>query len=253
MTIQYCSDLHLEFPVNKKYLEANPITPKGEILLLAGDIVPFAVMENERPFFDFVSGNFEQVYWVAGNHEYYRSDIHYRTGGVHEKIRENVSLVNNVSIPYKNVRLIFSTLWTKIDPVREWVVQKTMSDFHLIQSNGKKIAVPDYNKLHDASREFLSNAFQTKTEQPTIVVSHHVPTLFHYPEKYRHSELNSAFAVELYDLIESSPVDYWIYGHNHSAVPDFKINRTTLTTNQLGYVEYGEHFNFQKDRVIKIS
>jgi predicted phosphohydrolase len=250
MTIQYCSDLHLEFPVNKKYLEANPIKPKGEILLLAGDIVPFAIMGQENAFFDFVSGNFEQVYWVAGNHEYYRSDIRDRTGVVNEKIRENVSLVNNISVRYKNVRLIFSTLWSKIDPARERVVQKTMADFHLIQSHEKKIAVHEYNTLHDACREFLSHELQTDTEQPVVVVSHHVPTLLHYPEKYRQSELNSAFAVELHDLIESSLADYWIYGHNHSAVPDFKINKTTLTTNQLGYVECGEHLGFQPDRVI---
>lgn len=35
MKVQYCSDLHLEFPVNKKYLKANPTKPEGEILLLA--------------------------------------------------------------------------------------------------------------------------------------------------------------------------------------------------------------------------
>jgi predicted phosphohydrolase len=250
--IQYCSDLHLEFPVNKKYLEANPIKPKGEILFLAGDIIPFAEMEKEKAFFDFVSGNFEQVFWVAGNHEYYRSDILHRTGVVNEKIRENVSLVNNVSIPYKHVRFVFSTLWSKIDRARARVIQKSMSDFHLIRKGAKKIDVSDYNDLHQACREFLSAELQTETEQPTIVVSHHVPTFSHYPEKYRHSELNPAFAVELHDLIESSAADYWIYGHHHSAIPDFKINKTTLTTNQLGYVEYGEHFNFQPDRTIQV-
>ena len=252
MTLQYCSDLHLEFPVNKKYLEANPIKPNGEILLLAGDIVPFAVMEKENAFLDFVSGNFEQVYWVAGNHEYYRSDILHRTGVLNEKIRANVSLVNNVSVLYKNVRLVFSTMWSKIDPVREWVIQKAMADFHLIRNGDRKIVVQDYNRLHDACRDFLSHELQTQVEQPTIVVSHHVPTLFHYPEKYRYSELNSAFAVELFEFIESAAVDYWIYGHNHSSVADFKIGKTTLTTNQLGYVEYGEHYSFQRDRVIQL-
>src|SRR5688572_10285388 len=144
MTFQYCSDLHLEFPINKKYLKANPIKPEGEILLLAGDIIPFTEIEKENDFFNFVSNSFEHTYWIPGNHEYYRSDIAERTGTFHEKIRSNVSLLNNTAIEYKEVRLLFSTLWSKIDPALEFVIQKLMADFRLIKNNGKKITVDDY-------------------------------------------------------------------------------------------------------------
>jgi hypothetical protein len=47
MKIQYCSDLHLEFPVNKKYLKANPIKPEGEIFCLPVDIIPFTEIEKK--------------------------------------------------------------------------------------------------------------------------------------------------------------------------------------------------------------
>ena len=33
MKIQYCSDLHLEFEENKKFLKQNPIKPVGDILI----------------------------------------------------------------------------------------------------------------------------------------------------------------------------------------------------------------------------
>jgi len=36
MKIQYCSDLHLEFPTNAIFLKNHPIEPAGEILILAG-------------------------------------------------------------------------------------------------------------------------------------------------------------------------------------------------------------------------
>lgn len=241
MKIQYCSDLHLEFPANKKYCKANPLKPEGEIILLAGDIIPFVEIEKEADFFNFLSDSFKHTYWIPGNHEYYHSDIAERTGTFHEKIRSNVSLLNNTVIDHQGVRLLFSTLWSKINPALESVIQSSMADFRLIKNNGKKITVDDYDQLHEDCREFLAKELGNQTDQKTIVVTHHLPTFLNYPEKYRYSELNPAFATELFELIESSNVDYWIFGHTHEVVSDFKIGKTTLTTNQLGYVE---HLNF---------
>ncbi|WP_276372912.1 hypothetical protein [Chryseolinea sp. H1M3-3] len=69
MKIQYCPDLHLEFPVNKKYLKSNLIKPEGEILWLAGDINLFTEIEKENDFFDFLSDNFENAYGIPVVHK----------------------------------------------------------------------------------------------------------------------------------------------------------------------------------------
>lgn len=253
MVIQYCSDLHLEFGENKAYMAEHPLQPLGEILLLAGDIVPFSGIEAETAFFDFLSSHFEQTYWVPGNHEYYRSDIRDRTGKMNLRIRTNVSLVNDCVILYKDVRLIFSTLWSRISPEKEGVIRRSMADFHLIRNNGNKLSINDYHRLHEQCRDFLFEELQKKNQQKTIVVSHHVPTFLNYPEKYVDSELSEGFAVELFDLIEQSNANYWIFGHTHEVVPDFLVGNTILTTNQLGYVRFGEHEKFRPGRTIKIA
>lgn len=59
MKLQYCSDLHLEFPENKKYIQGNPIKPEAEILVLAGDIMLFTTMDRHRDFFNYIPEHFK--------------------------------------------------------------------------------------------------------------------------------------------------------------------------------------------------
>ncbi|MFO0507377.1 MAG: metallophosphoesterase, partial [bacterium] len=124
MRIQYCSDLHLEFQDNKKFLTDNPIDVAGEVLLLPGDIVPFSLIDRQKEFFDFISDHFEITYWLPGNHEYYHGDLKDRSGSFQEKIRSNIHLINNTTVEYKKVRFIFSTLWSSISPGNQRQIQQ---------------------------------------------------------------------------------------------------------------------------------
>lgn len=249
MRIQYCSDLHLEFRENKEFLRSNPLQPKGDILLLTGDIVPFALMHKYSDFFDYLADHFETTYWLPGNHEYYHSNITERCGQLNEKIRNNVFLINNQTVIHNGVNLIFSTLWAKISPSHQWTIQQSISDFKVIHYNRYPFTPSHFNQLHEESIQFLS---QEVNKEKSIVVTHHVPTFINYPEQYNGSPLNEAFGVELYDFIKTSACIYWFYGHHHTYIDCFQIGSTKLITNQLGYVKYNEHSCFNVDAFVEI-
>ena len=250
--IQYASDLHLEFANNKQFLKQRPLEPMGEVLVLAGDIVPIAVMDKYKDFFSYVADNFETTYWVPGNHEYYRYDMAEKSGVLNEKIRSNLFLVNNTAVVHENTKLIFSTLWSKISAGHQWQIERSMNDFHQIKNKGFRFSAEAYNQLHEESLAFIQNELKSVKDESVAVFTHHCPTFLNYPEQYKGDLLNEAFAVELFDMIETSNIDYWVYGHHHSNIPEFSIGNTKLITNQLGYVQQNEHQLFATNKCIEL-
>lgn len=222
------------------------------MLLLAGNIIPLNRIDMAKDFFDFVSDNYEQVFWIAGNHEYYGFDIAEKGGSFMEKIRKNVTLLNNDTIECGGVKLIFTTLWSKISSANRWYIQNRLNDFRRIKNDGMAFTPDHYNELHKECLAFLKEEFYKNKYDKTIVITHHVPTLLNYPDEYKGDVLNNAFAVELFDLIEKSGIDYWIYGHHHSNIPAFKIGKTTMLTNQIGYAHANEHLAFNPKAVIEL-
>jgi len=252
MKIQYCSDLHLEFPKNRKFLAKNPLQPVGEILVIAGDLVTFQDLDKASEFIDFASDHYSAVYWVPGNHEYYGGDVSDKPNPLYEKIRDNFFLVNNHSVTHGGVRLIFTTLWSRISPHHEWDIQRSISDFSAIRYKEEKFTAYRFSYLHNESLDFLRDALREERKEQMVVVTHHVPTLMNYPEVYKNSPLTDAFAVELFDFIADSGVDWWIYGHHHVNTPEFNIKKTRMLTNQLGYVDQNEHTSFRRGALVEV-
>ena len=250
--IQYVSDLHLEFPKNKEFIKANPLLPSGDILILAGDIVPFAVMDKHQDFFSYLADNFQMTYWIPGNHEYYYFDAADKSGVLWEEIRTNVVLLNNMVVQLQDAKLIFSTLWSKISPANQWNVERGLSDFHVIKYKDNRLTSEVYNQLHEDSINFINQELQLENQGKTVVVTHHVPTFMNYPEIYKGSKINDGFAVELFDTIEASSVNYWIYGLSHYNTANFNIGNTQMLTNQLGYIHHNENLLFDPNATIII-
>ncbi len=252
MKIQYCSDLHLEFSANREFLLEHPIKPMADLLVLAGDVMPFAHLDRHQNFISYLSDHFETVFWIPGNHEYYKSDIQQRTGSFEEKIRDNVILLNNTVKYFGDVKLVFSTLWSAISPENAVAIQRALYDFKLIRSGDRLFNTVDFTNLFRENFAFLNQAISMDTHFKKVVVTHHVPTMLHYPAQYKGSVINQAFATELSGFIQESEIANWIYGHHHYNSTDFKIGNTKLLTNQLGYVQKKEHLDFKNGLVLEL-
>ncbi len=253
MTIQYASDLHLEFPANREYVMDKPLVPAADVLILAGDIMPIGSENEHVEFLDYLSNHWEQVYWLPGNHEYFGVDIKPYTRFLDHPVRHNITMVNNMVLTFEKVRIILTTLWSKISPMNTWAVEQGVNDFHKIKYDGAPLRAATFNALHAESRRLLEIFYKVDFDGKTVVVTHHVPTLMHYPKQYVGSAINEAFAVEMQDdILEKSPAA-WIYGHHHQNVPEFKIGNTRMLSNQLGYAHLGEHRYFDHSRTLTVK
>lgn len=251
VTLQYCSDLHLEFPDNKRYLEDHPLVAKAETLILAGDILPLAKISQFDWFLDPISEKFKQVFWIPGNHEYYGGDIGKKSGAFTEKIRENIFLLNNQRVAIDGVELICTTLWSRLSKENQAHITRSLNDFRAIRKDGESLSAAQFNALHEENLQFLEESLGRGPERK-VVVTHHVPTLHNYPVRYLGDVLNEAFAVDLGELMKRFAPKYWIFGHHHFNTAPFKIGDTTLLSNQLGYVGLGEHHYFSTEAVLEL-
>jgi len=251
MRIQYCSDLHLEFVLNNKYLLNNPLTVSGDILILAGDIAPMHYEFLTNSFFNYVSDNYKQVYWVPGNHEYYYKDIADYSNSYNIKFKPNINIVNNVDIKFEHVKFVFSTLWSKISSVNHKRVEQSVSDFGCIKNKNRNFKAKDFNKLHAESLRFIKQSLMNGIEK-TVVVTHHVPSKLCNSLEHNLSPINEAFCVDLTEFINESNVNFWIYGHSHFSQKPLYLGSTILLSNQLGYVHCNEHENFSHNAYFSI-
>lgn len=256
MKIQYMSDLHMEFAENSRYLKDVEIPVTGDILVLAGDT--FYLNNTTAPlskFWKWASANYRQVLLVPGIHEYYQGcDV--MTRGLQWKwmFKENVGYYQNQVKRIGDTDFILSTLWSHIPPQDEYFASSRLNDFYQTKFNGKRMTVEDYNSMHEYCLDFIRKSIGGSTAKHIVVITHHLPTLKVVASQHLGSDLNSAFATELGNLIADSRIDVWIYGHSHTNI-DGDISGVKIISNQMGYVFANEHLQngFDAGKFIEIT
>jgi predicted phosphodiesterase len=228
--IRALSDLHLEFAAFDADVDG------CDLLVLAGDIgvgtagVAWAATL-DRP-----------VVYVAGNHEFY----HHRAPALIDELRTAAAgsrvrvLERNVAV-IDGVRFCGATLWTDFalhDKVDESMIEARvrMSDFRAITSSdrGATLAPIETVNWHRDSVAWLRETLAEPFAGPTVVVTHHAPSLESLSQRYKRDPLSPAFASHLDELVAASGAALWIHGHTHHNV-DYTVGATRVIANQRGY------------------
>lgn len=247
LSIQFVSDLHLEFPENRAFIANHPLEVSGEILLVAGDSAYLDHPDSRQDtyshysFWDWASNNYKQVIVCLGNHDFYGYyDLATMPDGYCKQIRTNVHAYYNAVVHLGDTDIIVSTLWSHINPNDAYITERNVSDFYRIMYKGHRLNAENFNQEHERCLQFVKKAVAESRAKTKIVLTHHVPTQLCTADEFRGSAINGAFSVELGDYIAESGIDFWIYGHSHRNI-DAQIGNTKILSNQLGYVSHGEH------------
>lgn len=234
------SDVHLEFRTKQRI---PTIIPCATNLALLGDIgKPFTDRYND--FIQEQSAQFEKVFVVMGNHEYYTDTE--TVDMILDKAKEickslpNVYLLERESyrFPADGYTLLGCTLWSDINPS----IAEYLNDFNKIhvfdksRSTKKAILPSTYISWHKRDvkwlEESVANVAHTYVGDKVIVLTHHAP-LKDMSGRYNGSVLSSAFVTDLRHLFKK-PVHTFANGHVHSNC-DIMHNNIRCVSNAMGY------------------
>lgn len=252
MQLQYFSDLHLEFyhdniPKVRRLFDLRK--PFANIALCAGDLGKPS-HQSYKAFLQDMSLNYEQVYFVTGNHEYYGMQM--SMNEVDNMCREiarnmpqqNVNFLQNEYMQLSDGVSIFgATFWSHIPKQHYSTVTSFMNDYVKI-----KDFTPDVsNILHQQSINALFQAMECHRppQERWVVLSHHMPSMnLIDPQYYKYEGLNHAFASEI-TVAEDPRICAWVYGHTHTPQQSGKFY-----CNPIGYPGENKQYTLNKSIVI---
>lgn len=283
--IQVASDLHLEF--RKGPCEDLVASTGAPLLALVGDI-GWPASDAYASFLAAMTGRYERVFVVPGNHEYYGTadddesptmDHIARSMRAACERHSNVSLLDDAAVVVGGVRYIGSTLWSHIPAALEPRCTSGMNDYHLIRVNcdnddddtlegarkTARLTVQDTNALHAAAVEFIDGQLHEAAvaRQPAVVLTHHAPSFRSIHRRYALSPFTCAFATDLEATLMRPPVALWLHGHTHAACDyvlerriggdgEGRLHRVRVVNNPAGYPGEADT-GYRRDLVVEVD
>lgn len=264
MKITVVSDLHLEF--DPMFRMTNP---GSDVLVLSGDILVAELLRKlkkeehqiekkemkkyvtAKAFYEFmqsVTDQWEKVFYIAGNHEYYHGWVEETIPILKETlVFDNLTILENEFEDYKGFRFIGTTLWTdlnKDDPFTGFAVSQAMNDFRLIHHKKpyRNFKTYDMIRMHNIAKVNID--VMSADQERVIVLGHHAPSSLSIHEDYKGDfHINGAYYSDLSNFILDRPqIKLWTHGHMHNSF-DYMMGDTKVVCNPKGYGDQNKSFN----------
>lgn len=276
MKIQLASDLHLE--MNCLCQDFPDIIPSAPCLALTGDIgLPisdYEKIDNEHyvKFLTKVSQQFQLVFVIAGNHEFYGTEYYTAKKKLNEVCSQftNVIFMDRTSYLYVNpedesdtVRVLGCTLWSNVPDNEIDTINLMMNDYRRIKIRGENdenerpLHARDTVEMHKGDVEFLTEEIQKaeSNNENVLILTHHAPSFFNtVAKRHENSMVRTAFATDLESLMRQC-VKCWVFGHSHYStdyVHTKTKGKTRIVSNQLGYLLRKEQVEFNRECVVEV-
>lgn len=245
MRIHYSSDWHTDWP---DYGAARYWPARGDVQVLAGDIVPSAVCWVE------LLPRIPQMptVIVLGNHEFYGSQWPDAIATYRELLRPypHVHLLERNAVVIDGVRFLGTVLWTDLNGGRDAAAAvRAVNDFRWIQTPAGPFTSDDFQEAHAEAVQWLRRALTAPFPGPTVVVTHHAPSRRSRHPRFGDSPVSSAFTARLDALILETRPTAWIQGHVHAPVR-YRLGDTWVLSNPMGY--RGEGIIFDPEACIEV-
>ena len=247
MKLHILNDLHIEFDT------FDPPESAADVVILAGDI------GEGLGGLQWASDHFADrpVIYVPGNHEFYHHDIN-----LIEELKAvapaNIHVLNDDQVVMDGVRFLGAVLWTDFalfgEGERYFSMQRakqSMSDFSIIQNDGKHFMPKDAARLHEESRAWLENNLTEAFDGKTVVITHHAPSAQSIHPRYTNDALTPAFASNLESLLDTEGLALWVHGHMHDPF-DYEIYGTRVVCNPRGYAPDDLVLGFRENLVVEV-
>jgi Icc-related predicted phosphoesterase len=250
------SDLHLELDASLD-LEI----PDADICVCAGDIYDRGVVRSIEWLAERVAP-FMPVVFVPGNHEYYGSAIKegLEAGYQAAKRFHNVYLLDGDVVIFEGYRFVGATLWTDFRlqghaASAMLAAKEQLADYRRIKRSKtpfKRFSPRESQYLHQLARYYIEEVLWTVSPRPTVIVSHHAPSLMSVPREFLKDPLTPAFASSLEPkILEYQPL-VWVHGHIHHP-SDYRIGNTRVVCNPRGYPGEGCRKLFNPALVVDLA